>query len=190
MREGGGARSAADLAMDRYASGHDEAFGEVYDAVGPRLLAYLRHALHDRCRAEDIVQQTMLHIHRARGRFVTGAAVLPWAFAIARRLMIDCLRRERRRGAVPLEEHGDASTVRDGGAGADQMYEADEVSRRLALELGRLPASQRHAFTLLKQEGLSLQEAAEVLGVTVMAVKLRAHRAYEALRAVLGEETA
>ena len=41
------------------------------------------------------------------------------------------------------------------------------------------------AYTLVRQEGLSVAEAAEVLGVTVTAVKLRAHRVYEALRAVL-----
>jgi DNA-directed RNA polymerase specialized sigma24 family protein len=43
------------------------------------------------------------------------------------------------------------------------------------------------AFELLKEEGLSLAEAAQVLGTTVSAVKLRAHRAYEALRLVLGD---
>ena len=43
------------------------------------------------------------------------------------------------------------------------------------------------AFELVKQEGLSMAEAAAVLGTTVSAVKLRAHRAYEALRRVLGD---
>jgi RNA polymerase sigma-70 factor (ECF subfamily) len=47
--------------------------------------------------------------------------------------------------------------------------------------------SQRAAFELIKQEGLTVAEAAQVLGTTVAAVKLRAHRAYEALRAALGE---
>jgi len=50
-----------------------------------------------------------------------------------------------------------------------------------------LPETQRVAFELVKEEGLSLAEAAQVLGTTVSAVKLRAHRAYEALRAVLGD---
>ena len=49
------------------------------------------------------------------------------------------------------------------------------------------PLYERVAFELVKQEGLTFVEAAEVLGATVAAVKLRAHRAYEALRAVLGD---
>ena len=69
----------------------------------------------------------------------------------------------------------------------EQVVVAREVARRLAEALARLPDSQRTAFELLKQDGLTLAEAAEVLGVTVTAVKLRAHRAYESIRAALGE---
>jgi RNA polymerase sigma-70 factor (ECF subfamily) len=53
--------------------------------------------------------------------------------------------------------------------------------------LAKLPETQRVAFELLKQEGLSVAEAAQVLGTTPAAVKLRAHRAYEALRRALGD---
>ena len=58
---------------------------------------------------------------------------------------------------------------------------------RIGAELERLPENQRVAFELIKQDGLSVAEAAQVLGTTVAAVKLRAHRAYEALRAALAE---
>jgi RNA polymerase sigma-70 factor (ECF subfamily) len=50
-----------------------------------------------------------------------------------------------------------------------------------------MPEGQRLAFELLKRDGLSLVEAAEILGIGVGAVKVRAHRAYEAIRAVLHE---
>ena len=70
----------------------------------------------------------------------------------------------------------------------EQVVEAREAAQRLAGALARLPDSQRTAFELLKQDGLTLAEAAAVLGVTVTAVKLRAHRAYESLRAALGED--
>jgi RNA polymerase sigma-70 factor (ECF subfamily) len=65
--------------------------------------------------------------------------------------------------------------------------QAQQLATRIQRELARLPETQRVAFELVKQEGLSLAEAAQVLGTTVAAVKLRAHRAYEALRAVLGD---
>src|SRR5258706_3960985 len=90
------ARDEASAAMDGYAAGNDAAFGDVYDALAPRLYGYLLRQTRDPGRAEDLLQQTMLQIHAARGRFFRGAEVVPWAFAIARRLLIDSYRRRRR----------------------------------------------------------------------------------------------
>jgi RNA polymerase sigma-70 factor (ECF subfamily) len=70
--------------------------------------------------------------------------------------------------------------------GADELIDGKRLARALEAELERLPESHRAAFELLKGEGLSIREAAEVLGATPTAVKLRAHRAYGALRAALG----
>jgi RNA polymerase sigma-70 factor (ECF subfamily) len=174
----------ADAAMDRYAAGDNAAFGLVYDALAPRLYGYLLRQARDRARAEDLLQQTFLHMHRARDRFIPGAEVTPWAFAIARRLLIDTLRRNKRE--VP-EDDGAAEAVASADPGADELFEASELAGRLRRELARLPQSQRAAFELIKDEGLSMAEAAAVLGTTVAAVKLRAHRAYEALRGALGD---
>src|SRR5262249_59355662 len=88
-------RDGADAAMERYSRGDEAAFAELYDAIAPRLLGFLRKATRDAFAAEDLMQQTLLHMHRARGSFIPGAPVLPWAFAIARRLMTDHARRRR-----------------------------------------------------------------------------------------------
>jgi RNA polymerase sigma-70 factor (ECF subfamily) len=178
--------SAADAAMDRYASGDDTAFSELYDLLAPRLHGYFLRQTRDGDLAGDLTQQTLLKIHRARGQFLRGAAVTPWAFAIGRRLLLDSLRRNRREvrsveGEETLERApADLPT-------ADELVQAQETAGRIRVALQRLPESQRVAFELVKQEGLSLAEAAEVLGTTVAAVKLRAHRAYVALRLVLGD---
>ena len=75
---------SADSAMDRYASSGDAAaFSELYDLLAPRLCGYLLRQTRDRVLTEDLLQQTMLQIHHARGRFIRGARVVPWAFAIA-----------------------------------------------------------------------------------------------------------
>ncbi len=62
------------------------------------------------------------------------------------------------------------------------------ISRGLVRALDRLPESQREAVTLLKLEGLSVKEAALRAGVSPGALKLRAHRGYNALRDLLGRE--
>jgi RNA polymerase sigma-70 factor (ECF subfamily) len=170
--------------MARYAAGDEGAFAVVYDDLAPRLYGFLVRQTGDAARAEDLVQQTFLQMHRARGSFVPGAEVLPWAFAIARRLLIDGFRRGRRE-VLDGEDAREESAAP--GPTADELVQAQELANRIRKELARLPEAQRVAFELVKEEGLSLAEAAQVLGTTVAAVKLRAHRAYEALRAVLGD---
>jgi RNA polymerase sigma-70 factor (ECF subfamily) len=176
-----------DAAMDRYARGEDAAFPELYDALAPRLYGYLLRQTRDSSKAEDVVQQTMLQIHRARGRFLQGAEVLPWAFAIARRLLIDQHRRRRKEVLSPSDDDSAVSLLVALDAPADDVASAKELAARIDRELQKLPENQRVAFELIKQEGLSVAEAAEVLGTTVAAVKLRAHRAYETLREALAE---
>ena len=176
--------------MERYAAGDDGAFEAVYDHLAPRLAGYLGRRVRDRAVVEDIVQETFLHMHRARGSFIRGAEVLPWAFAIARRLMIDNDRVARRQKLTVLDGNDDDGAVPAGmtsAATAEELMQAKQTAGRLHAELARLSHPQRDAFELLKNEGLSLAQAAAVLGTTVTAVKLRAHRAYLALRRALGD---
>jgi len=70
---------------------------------------------------------------------------------------------------------------------AESNFYAGEIAVRVQRVLATLPESQRTAFELLKIEELSVAEAAEVVGTTSAAIKLRAHRAYEALRSALGD---
>ncbi len=173
--------------MDRYAAGDDTAFEELYDGLAPRLLAFLSRYTNDRARVEDVVQQTMLQMHRARGRFERGAHVLPWAFAIARRLLIDQHRRGGREVLSPSADDNPAELLAALDAPADELTIARELVERIEDQLRRLPENQRVAFELVKRDGLSHAEAATALGTTVAAVKLRAHRAYEALRRALDD---
>jgi RNA polymerase sigma-70 factor (ECF subfamily) len=182
-----GGTAPLDAAMERYARGEDAAFEELYDRLAPRLLAYLLRQTRDQARAEDAVQQTMLQIHRARGRFAPGAQAVPWAFAIARRLLIDMHRRTGREVVAKDADESALELLVALDAPADDVAIANELAHRIAKVLAKLPENQRVAFELIKQEGLSVAEAADVLGTTVAAVKLRAHRAYEALRDALGD---
>jgi RNA polymerase sigma-70 factor (ECF subfamily) len=174
----------ADAAMDRYAAGDDLAFETLYDLLAPRLCGFLTRQTRNPALAEDLVQQTLLQMHRARGTFIPGASVISWSFAIARRLLIDGSRKAAREGLDPSANDEAIFQLKDG-LTADQVVEAKETAAKLTRTIAALPASQRDAFTLVKGEGLALAEAAEVLGTTVTAVKLRVFRANEALRAAL-----
>ena len=175
-------RSAADEAMERYADGDEAAFSALYDELAPRLLRFAARRLQSRAAAEDVVQQALLQIHLARDQFRPGAAVLPWAYAIARHLVVDSTRRHGREElrANPLDE---AAEEASGDAGADEALHWKRSEAALGRDLLTLPPALRESFELLKVEGLSVAETAEVLGITRGMVKIRAHRATVALRA-------
>jgi len=171
--------------MDRYADGDGSAFAELYDVLEPHLLAFARNLARHRALAEDMVQQTFLQLHRSRSRWVRGARVFPYAFSIAHHHFIDSARREKYEqlatpeGPEPAELQGAAPPPDD----------ALDGKRRLATVLGQLtllPERHRLAFQLVVLEGLSISEAAEVLGKSTGNVRVQVHRAREALRHLQG----
>ena len=180
-------KEAASAAMDRYACGEDAAFSELYDLLAPRLSSFVMRRTRDAARTEDLVQQTFLQMHCARRHFAQGAAVTPWAFAIARRLLIDTYRKKGR-DLVSVDDDDDARASVAPGASPDEVAARRRLARRMSEELSRVSETDRTAFELVKCDGLSMAEAAEVLGTTANAVKLRAFRTAEALRATLGDE--
>ncbi|HSS00592.1 MAG TPA: RNA polymerase sigma factor [Kofleriaceae bacterium] len=180
--------------MQRYCDGDAGAFRELYALVAPRLLGYLLKMARDRALAEDLLQQTFLKVHRARGAYVRGADPLPWIYSIAHRTFIDQARKHKR-AVVRVGEADELPEVAAAitGESDDRRDEgrADPEAVAAALDaLAELPAPQREAVVLTKLDGRTVAEAAEIAGTTVGAMKVRAHRGYEALRKLLGRRAA
>jgi RNA polymerase sigma-70 factor (ECF subfamily) len=127
-------------------------------------------------------------MHSARRHFSPGAEVTPWAFAIARRLLIDTLRKGGRECLVEDDHESEKQDSIPPDALPDAVVGRQRFADRMDRELARIPEAHRVAFELVQRDGLSMAETAQVLGTTVAAVKLRAFRTYEALREALGEE--
>ena len=140
--------------------------------------------------ADDLLQQTFLKVHRARGAFVPGADPVPWIYSIAHRTFLDEARRSKRAVVgvatseelpeVPADLHGRSAGT------ADEPRHDPEVTKAALAALSDLPEQQREAVVLTKLDGKSVAEAAAIAGTTVGAMKVRAHRGYSALRKVLG----
>jgi RNA polymerase sigma-70 factor (ECF subfamily) len=175
--------------MARYCDGDASAFRELYALVAPRLLGYLLKMARQRAVAEDLLQQTFLKVHRARTAYVRGADPIPWIYAIAHRTFLDEARKQKR--AVVRVPDGDELPEQQAdlrGESDDRRDEprADTELLGAALDaLAELPVQQREAVVLTKLDGKSVAEAAEIAGTTVGAMKVRAHRGYEALRKLL-----
>lgn len=162
-----------------------EGDAEAYQRVLTELLPYVRSVVRGRvgddAAVEDVVQEVLMRIHTARHTYHPERPLLPWVRTIARNASVD----QTRRRARELSRQG--ATEPDALPAATRSPEGP-ISRGLVRALDRLPANQREAVTLLKLEGLSVQEAAEKASVTPGALKLRAHRGYRALRDLLGRE--
>lgn len=166
--------------MRAYVEGNVSAFDALYRRIAPQTFAYLLRLTRDRSRAEDLLQVTFTKLYRARASYLTGAPVLPWLLAIARRSFLD----ERRSAKVRTEDLSRDGTLPEPHPEGSSVPE--ELTARLEKALDDLPEAYREAIQLTKVSGLSLNEAAEVLDTTPTAVKLRVHRGYTQLRQKLG----
>ncbi|HEX2733951.1 MAG TPA: RNA polymerase sigma factor [Polyangiaceae bacterium] len=186
MTELSSSNPKADAAMERYALGDDSAFADLYEALAPRLYAFVFRKLRDVARAEDLVQQTLLQLHCARGRFVVGSWVTPWAFAIIRRLYLDQVRRKQ---VVVLTRGGEISHEHPSDhQGPEEFAHSRELEERLRQALTRLSPPQQAAFELVYFGHMSHAEAAAVLDVSVASVKLRVQRANQVIRASIEDQ--
>lgn len=172
--------------MARYCDGDKGAFDELYGRIAPRLSAYLARLSGNRALADDLLQQTFMKVHRARSAYIRGAAPLPWLYAIAHRTFLDEARRQKRSKLVPSKPDDSVPEIRAHISGkAENEVDAPqdpELLRAVMAALQDLPQTQREALVLTKLQGKTLAEAAEIVGTTPGAMKLRAHRGYVALR--------
>jgi RNA polymerase sigma-70 factor (ECF subfamily) len=172
-------QSSADLNrwMERYQQADPDAPRALVAALSPALLRFFRSQVASREQADDLLQDTWLRIHRVRHTYRPGEPVLPWIYAIARRVRVDGYRRSRR-----INIHETAMPV------LPECHTQGEPRSTLpAFEslVATLPAAQREVITMLKVGGLSLEEVACATCSTVGAVKQKAYRAYERLRKLL-----
>jgi RNA polymerase sigma-70 factor (ECF subfamily) len=177
--------------MARYCAGDAGAFHLLYQRLAPRLLRYLVSLIGERAAAEDLLQLTFMKVHEARAIYIHGADPVPWLYTIAHRTFLDEARRRRRMpvrltrdGQLPQEPRAEMSGAREGEE--PQIRDAALATATLAA-LASLPQNQREAIVLTKLQGRSHAEAAAITGSTPSAIKLRAHRAYVALRRILGQ---
>jgi RNA polymerase sigma-70 factor (ECF subfamily) len=176
---------AVDLAMQRYADGDDAAFGEVFGSLAPRLQMFLRRLGCSLDVAEDLTQETFLRMHHARGSFARGKQVAPWAYAIAR----NCFISHARSGKAKLARASIDSEQVELSAGAASSVEQETIARQSAevvrRALAAMTPARREAFVLLRYEGMSVAAAAQIVGISEGALKIRAFHAYEILRGAL-----
>ncbi len=178
--------------MRRACEGDAAAFRRLHARVAPPLRRYVLRIVRSSAVADDVVQKTFLKVHQARGSYARGVDPLPWLYTIAHRTALDELRhiRRARETWVPGEASAHARATLAGTSEQALPDYPEETIRAMLDALERLPTRQRSALMLTKMQGKTAYEAALALGTTTGAIKLRAHRGYVALRAMLAVDAA
>lgn len=181
-------KSASDEELMRaYIGGDERAFRELFVRYAPALYRLVRRRMRSEEEARDIVQQALLHMHRARNDFRQDSRLRPWLFTIALNLVREHYRRLGRRREVALDP---GLPLRDLDAeGADEPLERDERAERVRAAIASLPASQREVIELHWFGDSPYEDIAQIVGASVGAVRVRAHRGYERLRKILSPKT-
>lgn len=152
--------------------------GSDFDAgvleFAPRLRAFIRRRVRDDATADDLAQETLLKVYRARGKLRDDTRLEAWLFQIARGTIIDHHRRQRPQEELPA------------------MLTSESADERAALRarvmasmkrfLEELPEIHREPVRLAELEGLPLARIALRLGLSLTAVKSRVRRGREMLR--------
>jgi RNA polymerase sigma-70 factor (ECF subfamily) len=166
------------------------AFEELVQAYQHRLLAVMRHLVGSADEAEDLAQEVFLRVYRSRKKYRPRSKFSTWLFTIANNLALNALRTKQRKPVVrlnvndsgPLGPRPAEQLVRDSGERPSGELRHAELVGVIQQALSGLNERQRLAVVLNKFEDMNYAEIAEVMGLTVQAVKSLLSRARANLR--------
>jgi RNA polymerase sigma-70 factor (ECF subfamily) len=163
--------------MRRSLEGDQAAYAALLRETGQLLRPYLARRLTFESEVDDVLQETLISIHKARHTYDGKRPYRPWMYAIAQFRLRDYLRfhyADQLRYAEDIAELEE--NLRDDVTEPPFSYES------ISGEVRKLPERQATILQLIHQEGYTSREVAAKLGMTESAVKVAAHRAYKVLR--------
>jgi RNA polymerase sigma-70 factor, ECF subfamily len=175
--------------MLRVREGDMHAFEELVDKYKQPVHGLVHRTLHDAAEAEDVTQNVFVQVYKSAGRYRVTARFSTWLFTIARNLCLNELRRRARHPAdsidqaaadqeqAPTRQFEDIKTVQP-----SELALRQELEAKVEAAIAGLPEKQRTALLLCREEELSYEEMAEVLGCTLSATKSLIHRGRETLK--------
>lgn len=177
-------------------AGDERAFETLVRLYGARMLAVARHFVRNDEDAQDIVQSAYLNAFRSVSQFEGQCLIGTWLHRIVVNAALMKLRSRRRKPETSIEDL--LPTFQDDGhhveqfsdwcAPADELMERAETRAIVRACIDRLPDSYRDVLMLRDIEELSTEESARALSMTPTAVKVRLHRARQALSTLLRKE--
>ena len=178
--------------MLRVKQGDTGAFEQLVNKYKQPVLNVVYRMLHDATEAEDVAQMVFVQVYKSAHRYKVSSKFSTWLFTIARNLSLNEIRRRSRHPAESLDaSHPDQEDQpqrqyedkRE--ASAPQRLLQGELEDKIEEAVLELPENQRTAIILCRQDELSYEDIAEVLGCSLSATKSLIHRGRETLKAKL-----
>jgi RNA polymerase sigma-70 factor, ECF subfamily len=164
--------------------GEARAFTVLADRYHLRLLNFIHRMIGDRERAEDLVQETFVRVHRHLHRYDQNRKFSTWAYTIAGNLAKNELRNRSRNPMVlfqTIKKNWDADhrplEWEDNRYRPDDLYRKRDLKEKVDQAVSELPEHHRVVFVLRELEGKSYEEIAEITGANLGTVKSRLNRA-------------
>ena len=175
--------------MLRVKRGDRAAFAELVEKYKQPVMNFVYRSLRDETEAEDLAQNVFLQVYKSRARYERTAKFSTWLFTIARNLCLNEIRRRSRHPAESLEathaEHDDLPSRQYEDKkvllATDNVLHG-ELADKIEQALAALPELQRSAILLCRQDEVSYEEIAEILGCSLSATKSVIHRGRETLK--------
>ena len=177
--------------MLRVKQGDREAFESLVEKYKQPVMNLVYRTLRDATEAEDLAQHVFLQVWKSAHRYEVSAKFSTWVFTIARNLSLNEIRRRSRHPADSLDQTGPDEDQPLRQVEDRKVYSAPdallqgELEEKIEQALGDLPEKQRTALLLCREDELSYEEIAGVLGCSVSATKSLIHRGREALKQLL-----
>ena len=175
--------------MLRVKQGDTAAFAQLVDKYKQPVLNVASRMLRDLVEAEDVAQTVFLQVFKSAHRYEVSSKFSTWLFTIVRNLCLNEIRRRSRHPAESLEaphpEHEDQPLHQfedKATASPPETLLLGELDQKIGTALAGLPENQRLAILLCRQNELSYEEIARVLGCSVSATKSLIHRGRETLK--------
>jgi RNA polymerase sigma-70 factor (ECF subfamily) len=173
--------------IDRFKNGEKAAFEELVLKYQDRVYNLCRHMLGNTADAEDAAQDTFIKAHQKLKDFKPEASLYTWLYRIAVNTCLDYKKRPFFESLFRKSDEGEEYILEplSDEPTPEKLYESKQLGLALRKSLGKLSIKLRTAIILKEIEGLSYEEIAEVLNVSVGTVKSRISRAREELKALM-----
>jgi RNA polymerase sigma-70 factor (ECF subfamily) len=162
----------------------ERGFRQLMARYQERLYWHIRRMVQDHADADDVLQNTMIKVHRGISNFKGNSKLYTWLYRIATNESLSFIQSKSRKATQGLDDPESSAALQ---LSADAWFDGDDLQRRLHEAIAQLPEKQRVVFNMRYFEEMPYEEMSAVLDTSVGALKASFHHAAKKIEAIFRE---